>query len=80
MPGPMTVVTFRDADGDEFPITLIGTYKTMGDAIAEANGVLTKAIWEGKLRPKQPITLDADHLPYEWGGQAFDSEQAAETG
>ncbi len=68
MPGPMTVVTFTDADGDEFPVTLIGTYKTVGDAIAEANGVMTKAIWEGKLKPRQPITVETS--PYEWGGAA----------
>ena len=65
MPGPFTVVTFQDADGDEFPITLVGTYQTMGDAIADANGVLTKAIWEGKLRPRKPIRIKGS--PFEWG-------------
>jgi hypothetical protein len=63
----MTVVTFVDADGDEFPISLIGRYETTGDAIVAANGVLTKAIWEGKLKPKFPITIP--DFPYEWGGQ-----------
>jgi hypothetical protein len=67
MPGPFTVVTFKDADGDEFPITLIGHYQTTEDAIAEANGVLTKAIWEGQIRPRKPITL-ASPEAYEWGG------------
>jgi hypothetical protein len=57
MPGPFTVVTFQDADGDDFPITLVGHYQTVGDAIADANGVLTRGIWEGTIRPRQPITL-----------------------
>jgi hypothetical protein len=70
MPGPFTVVTFRDADGDEFPITLIGRRATMEEAITEANGILTQAIWEGKLRPTQPIRVDLDRDPYEWGGGA----------
>jgi len=64
----MTVVTFRDADGDEFPITLVGTYPTMQDAIAAANLVLTKARLDGQIRPTMPITLDVERLPYEWGG------------
>ena len=67
MPGPFTVVTFTDADGDEFPITLIGRYETVGDAVADANGILTKAIWEGKLAPRMPITIEGG--PVEWGGQ-----------
>jgi hypothetical protein len=68
MPGPFTVVTFTDADGDEFPITLIGHYETMLDAIRDANGVLTKAIMDGQLRPKKPITIEGG--PFEWGGGA----------
>lgn len=59
MPGPFTIVTFTDAEGDEFPITLIGSYATTQDAIADANGVLTKAIWEGKITPVKPITIGA---------------------
>jgi hypothetical protein len=58
-------VTFVDADGDEFPITLIGSYATVADAVKDANGVLTKAIWEGKLRPTKPITIKGG--PFEWG-------------
>lgn len=57
MAGPMTVVTFVDADGDEFPITLIGSYETMQDAIDDANGVLTKARLDGTLRPTMPLRL-----------------------
>jgi len=53
----MTVVTFVDADGDEFPIALIGSYATTEDAVSAANGVLTKAIWEGELRPTKPVAL-----------------------
>jgi hypothetical protein len=68
MPGPMTVVTFVDADGDEFPITLIGGYDTMLDAIRDANGILTKAIMDGQLRPTKPITIKGG--PFEWGGEA----------
>lgn len=67
MPGPMTVVTFLDADGDEFPITLIGTYATMQDAIEDANGVFTKARLDGALRPTMPVRVNLDRLPYEWG-------------
>jgi len=65
MPGPFTVVTFVDADGDEFPITLIGHYDTAEAAIADANGILTKAIWEGNLRPTKPITIKGG--AFEWG-------------
>ena len=65
MPGPFTVVTFVDADGDEFPITLVGGYDSMEAAIADANGVLTKAIWEGKLNPRKPIRIKDG--AYEWG-------------
>jgi hypothetical protein len=65
MPGPFTLVTFEDADGDEFPITLVGSYESIGDAVADANGVLTKAIWEGRLRPTMPVTLKG--TPHEWG-------------
>lgn len=67
MPGPMTVVTFRDADDAEFPITLVGSYPTMEAAIEAANGVLTKAIIDGTLKPRKPIRIDLDRLPYEWG-------------
>ena len=73
MPGPFTVVTFEDADGDEFPITLVGSYETIGDAISDANGILTKAIWEGQLRPRQPLTVKS--APFEWGGQMINPTQ-----
>ena len=69
----VTVVTFRDAEGREFPITLIGSYATMADAIEDANGALTKARWEGKINPTMPVTIDSDRLPYEWGDVAVRS-------
>jgi len=69
MPLPMTVVTFVDDDGVEFPITVVGKYETVGDAIAAANGVLTKAIWEGEIHPTMPITVKDG--AYEWGNANF---------
>lgn len=68
MPGPFTVVTFTDADGDEFPVTLVGHYETVVDAIAEANGVIVKGRLEGRIRPTMPLTIKGD--PFEWGGQS----------
>ena len=73
MSGPFTVVTFVDADGHEFPITLIGRYETGVAAVEAANGVLTKGIWEGKIRPTMPVTIP--DLPYEWGNELHEVTQ-----
>ena len=54
MPGPFTVVMDAGLAGIQRPST-----------IAAANGILTKAIWEGKLRPRMPVTVEGG--AFEWG-------------
>jgi hypothetical protein len=63
----MTLVVFEDADGVEFPINVVGSFETTQDAVNAANGLLTKAIWEGTLNPRKPIRVKDGAV--EWGGQ-----------
>lgn len=60
MPAPSTIITFTDADGDEFPIRIQGT-------AADERGVnyqndlahieLKRMADEGRMRPTWPVAL-----------------------
>ena len=62
MPGPFTVVTFVDADGDGSR-SRSSASATMQDAITEANGILTKAIWEVSSAATMPVTVPLGREP-----------------
>lgn len=69
MPAPQTVVTFRDADGDEFPIALPGDWSQHPDgvAISRAKVELDKMEAERKMRPTHPCLA---FVAYPEGGGA----------
>ena len=58
MPAPFTIVTFEDADGDEFPVWVEGTPKR-NVAISTADASLKELIYGGDLSPQHPIKVAA---------------------
>lgn len=57
MPGPFTVVTFVDADGDEFPVR-IGGHPKADEAINAGYKVAYGLIREGEWRPNGDLKYD----------------------
>lgn len=55
MPGPSTIVTFTDADGDDFPMLLLGHGRTKQQAIDEARQLLDDMERSGRMRPTHPV-------------------------
>lgn len=58
MPGPSTIVTFTDADGDEFPIRIYGHWGEE-DPMTEdwARKVLGQFIENGDFKPTMPVRV-----------------------
>lgn len=57
MPSPSTIVTFTDADGDEFPVRLWGHDRTRQQAEDEALPLLKDLEAKGKWRPTHPVKV-----------------------
>lgn len=55
MPGPMTIVTLLDEDGDEFPVVLPGVYRENRAADAEAALLIIAELTE--VRPRGELRL-----------------------
>lgn len=57
MPGPSTIVTFFDADGDEFPIRVGGHWESYDrpQLIAVARGKLDDLVAANELKPTEPL-------------------------
>jgi hypothetical protein len=61
MPAPFIIVTFKDADGDEFPIRVPGNFAWSGGdrvmVIDAAHHTMRELIDAGELRPTYPVTV-----------------------
>lgn len=57
MPSPSTIITFTDADGDEFPVRLWGHGRTHQQAIDEALPILNDQEEAGAIHPTRPVKV-----------------------
>ena len=57
MASPYTTVTFIDAEGDEFPVRVWGTFTTgeRRELMAAARSRLDEFVAAGELRPTEPV-------------------------
>lgn len=74
MPAPFTLVTFRDADGDEFPVRveLVGGHMNgKGEILRIAGQRLRQEIRAGTIRPRPP------YKPTRVSSEGFGSGEAS---
>lgn len=59
MPAPLTIVTFADEDGDEFPVRLPGAYYiNRSDDIVWALQIAGEMIRAGDVAPRGALKFD----------------------
>lgn len=57
MTAPSTIVTFADADGDEFPVRVWALGPPTAEIDRRAEAALAEMEAEGDLSPRRPVTI-----------------------